>query len=140
MNSKIFTLLLLSLVSIGMVNAQKIKIKKNIASVDDKPYVKVEKESGSMSIYSLDGDDEIIFLKLYDPTPNDKSKPDSYFIIRFIDFDKEVEIGGKSRKGILKMFFKAKVINDNGKIDEERMKKFISKYGSDISKNKIYIN
>jgi len=132
----LFTLFAFSQTSL----AQKVKVKKGIAYVDGKPYVKAEKESGNMSIYALDGDDEIIFLKLYDPTPRDKSTSDSYFIVRFIDFDKEVEIDGKSRKGILKMLYKSKIINEDGNINEEKMKKFISKYGSDVSKNKVYIN
>lgn len=120
--------------------SQKVKIKKDIAYVDGNPYLKVEKEAGNMSVYGLDGDDEIIYLKWYDPTPSNNRNLDDYYIVRFIDFDEEVEIEDKTRKGILKMLFKGKVVDSDGKLNEERMKKFISKYGSDASKNKLYLN
>jgi len=93
-----------------------------------------------MSIYGLDEDDEIIFLKWYDPTPSNNRNLDDYYIVRFIDFNEEVEIDDKSRKGIVKMLFKGKVVDSDGKINKERMDKFISKYGSDESKNKVYLN
>ncbi|WP_428741460.1 hypothetical protein [Tenacibaculum sp.] len=118
--------------------AQKVKIKKGIALVDGKEYVKVEKESGNMSVYGLNSGDEIIFMKYIDPTPQNKQNHDSYYIVRFIDFDSEVEISRKTRKGILKMLYKGKVINGDS-IDKAKMKSFISKYGSDESKNKLYI-
>lgn len=119
--------------------AQKVKIKKDIVYVDGKKYVKAERESGNMSIYSLNEDEEeLVFIKLYDPTPNNKTRNDSYYIVRFIEANVEVEISGKSRKGIIKMLYKGKVIKD-GEIDQKRLKSFVSKYGSDESANKIYI-
>ncbi len=114
--------------------AQKVKIKKGIAYVDKKPFVKAERESGSMSVYPLNSDDEIIYIKYQDPTPDNNRNHDSYYIVRFIDYDKEVEISYKSRKAILKMLFKSKVIDESGTINEVKMKKFLSKYGSDLSK------
>ena len=140
MKTKILLALLVSFAFAQISSAQKVKIKKGIAYVDKKPYVKVERESGNMSIYPLEGDDEIIFLKLHDPTPNNNQNLDDYYIVRFIDSGKEVEIDDKSRKGILKMIYKAKIVNKDGTLNEEKMKKFITKYGSDVSKNKLYIN
>lgn len=123
------------------VNAQKVKIKKDIAYVDGEEYVKVEKEDGNMSIYSLDEEEELVYLKWYDPTPgyqtSRSAQGDGYYIVRFIEFDVEVELD-ETRKKIIKMLYKGKVIQ-NGKIDEEKLKNFVSKYGSDESKGKLYI-
>ena len=119
------------------VSAQKVKIKKGIAYVDDVEYVKVEKEAGNMSVYSLEDEEELVYIKYYDPTPSNKQNHDSYHIVRFIEFDVEVELD-ETRKKIIKMLYKGKVIKD-GKIDEDRLKNFVSKYGSDESRNKLYI-
>ncbi len=119
------------------ISAQKVKIKKGIAYIDGEEYVKVEKESGNMSIYSLTDDDEIVYIKYYDPTPSNKQNHDSYHIVRFIEHDVEVELD-ETRNKIIKMLYKGKVIQ-NGEIDKERLKNFVSKYGSDESKNKLYI-
>jgi hypothetical protein len=120
----LFVIFTFSQVSFG----QKIKVKNGIVSVDGKSYVKTEKESGNMSIYALDGDEEIIFFKRHDPTPNNNQNQDDYFIVRFIDYNNDVNISGKTKKGILKMLFNSKVINGDGTINEEKMKKFVSKY------------
>ncbi|MCG8573626.1 MAG: hypothetical protein MI810_01985 [Flavobacteriales bacterium] len=119
--------------------AQNVKIKKDIAYVDGVEYVKVEKQAGNMSIYGLDGEEELIYIKFYDPTPSNKENHDSYYIVRFLDHGLEAEFSGMTRKGVLKKLYNGKVIKDN-KIDEEKMKKFVTKYGTDESKNKIYIN
>ncbi|WP_299114780.1 hypothetical protein [uncultured Winogradskyella sp.] len=119
------------------LQAQKVKIKKGIAYVDGVEYVKVERESGDMSIYSIQDDEEIIFIKYHDPTPNNKQNMDSYDIVRFVDFDVEVELK-ETRKKIIKMLYKGKVIKD-GKIDKDRLKKFVTKYGSDESRGKLFI-
>jgi len=120
----LFTLVVFSQVSFG----QKIKVKKGIAYVDGKEYVKTEKNAGNMSIYALNGDDEIIFLKYYDPTPSNDQNRDNYYIVRFIDDNKKVDILNKTRKGILKLLFKGNVINEDGTINDEKMNKFVSKY------------
>ena len=129
----IFTLIVFSLSSFG----QKVKIKKGIASIDGIPYVKTEKEAGNLSIYGLKSDSELIFIKYYDPTPDNLQNTDWYYIVRFLESKKELEIL-KSLKGIIKLLYKDKVINENGTINEEKMDVFISKYGSDISGRSPY--
>ena len=134
-----FILIFFSLLAFSNLSfAQKIKIKKGIVTVDKIKYVKIETEhyGNDISVYDLNGNNELVFIK-YMSSNNENTN--SYFIVRFIDFKKEAEVRAISKKGILKKLYKANVIIENN-IDEINMEKFVSKYGSDESKNKYLIN
>jgi len=127
--------ILIALFAFNVANAQKIKLKRGFIYADGDKYAKYEKEAGNMSIYSLDEEEEeLVYLKFYDPTPSIRDNGDGYFIVRFLDSGDEVEIQ-KSRRGIIKLLVKNKVIKDN-KVDKERLKRFVNKYGNDSFRNR----
>ncbi|WP_396157044.1 hypothetical protein [Flavobacterium sp.] len=110
--------------------AQKIKIKDNIAYVDEKPFLKVSdcgifKEECSIS--NLDGK-EIIFLdNLTDPR-----RPGTYFRAVFIGLNTTIEIK-QSLKTLLEILYKNKVVGDDGTLIRDNVKILFEKYGNRIS-------
>jgi len=129
LKTPVFVLFIIMMISSTNILAQKVKIKKGTVFVDGTEYVKVDKEAGNMSVYSLVDGEEIIYMEFNDPTPQNNQNKDAYFVVRFLEYKKEVEFQFRTRKGILKLLYNGKVIQD-GIIDKEKMERFISKYGS----------
>ncbi len=110
--------------------AQKVKIKDNIAYVDDKPYVKVSdcgifKEECSIS--NLDGKEIIFIDNLTDPR-----RPGSYFRVVFIGLNTTIEIK-QLMKPFVETLYKNNVIGADGKLIPESVKTMLEKYGNNIS-------
>lgn len=124
-------LLLLITISVSLPSvAQKIKIKDNIAYVDDKPYVKVSdcgmfKEECSIS--NLDGKEIIFIDNLTDPR-----RPGTYFRVVFIGLNTTIEIK-QLMKPFLETLYKNKVVSEEGKLVPESVKIMSEKYGNRIS-------
>lgn len=89
-----------------------------------------------MSIYGLNEENEMIYIKHMSFVD---SRCDSYYIVRFLDFEMEAEIRSISIKDIIRKLYRAEVIVGN-KIDEVKMRKFVYKYGSDESKRRYFFN
>jgi hypothetical protein len=120
----------------GHSDAQKVKIKKGIAYVDGKPYLKfVREKPGQGSFYSLDGENEFVFLKFYDPTPDNNQNNDSYWIVRLIDTGQEVEFSQATKAQIVRAIYNSKIISDD-KLIPEKVQKFVNKYGADSNRNR----
>ena len=130
---KIFkTLLLLTIITLNIQysSAQKVRIKDNIAYVDEKPYVKVSdcgmfKEECSIS--NLDGKEIIFIDNLTDPR-----KPGSYFRVVFIGLNTTIEIK-QLMKPLVETLYKNKVVGEDGKLIPENVKILSEKYGNRIS-------
>jgi hypothetical protein len=110
--------------------AQKVKIKDNIAYVDDKPYVKVSdcgifKEECSIS--NLDGKEIIFIDSLTDPR-----RPGSYFRVVFIGLNTTIEIK-QLMKPFVETLYKNNVVGADGKLNPESVKTMLEKYGNNIS-------
>ena len=110
--------------------AQKVKIKDNIAYVDDKPYVKVSdcgmfKEECSIS--NLEGKEIIFIDNLTDPR-----KPGSYFRVVFTGLNTTIEIK-QLMKPFVETLYKNKVVGEDGKLIPENVKILAEKYGNRIS-------
>jgi hypothetical protein len=118
------------LLSAQFTSAQKVKIKDNIAYVDDKPYVKVSdcgmfKEECSIS--NLDGKEIIFIDNLTDPR-----RPGSYFRVVFIGLNTTIEIK-QLMKPFVETLYKNNVIGADGKLVPESVKTMLEKYGNNIS-------
>ena len=110
--------------------AQKVKIKDNIAYVDDKPYVKVSdcgifKEECSVS--NLDGK-EIIFID----SLTDSRRPGTYYRAVFIGLDTTIEIK-QTMKSFVETLYKNNVVGPDGRLIPESVKIMLEKYGNRIS-------
>lgn len=110
--------------------AQKVKIKDNIAYVDDKPYLKVSdcgmfKEDCSIS--NLEGKEIIFINHLTDPR-----KPGTYFRAVFIGLNTTIEIK-QTMKPFVETLFKNNVVGEDGKLNPENVKILLEKYGNRIS-------
>jgi len=110
--------------------AQKVKIKDNIAYVDDKPYVKVSdcgmfKEDCSIS--NLDGKEIIFIDHLTDPR-----RPGTYFRVVFIGLNITIEIK-QLMKPFVETLYKNNVVGEDGKLIPENVKIMLEKYGNRIS-------
>lgn len=138
--------LLLSFLLIGLAGFSqkvKVKIKDNIATINGEPFLKIEsQEMNTMSsIYLLDSDEEIIFIsrgEYYDRAEITESNPKgrvSWAEINFLGLKVKCEIGGKTRKGLIKLFYQNKIFVD-GKLNEENAQRFCEKYGMKFSENR----
>jgi hypothetical protein len=130
---KIFkTLLILTTITLSsqFSLAQKVKIKDNIAYVDDKPYLKVSdcgmfKEECSIS--NLDGKEIIFIDNLTDPR-----RPGSYFRVVFIGLNTTIEIK-QLMKAFVETLYKNNAVGPDGKLIPENVKILLEKYGNNIS-------
>ena len=110
--------------------AQKVKIKDNIAYVDDKPYVKVSdcgmfKEECSIS--NLDGKEIIFIDNLTDPR-----RPGTYFRVVFIGLNTTIEIK-QLMKPFVETLYKNNAVGTDGELIAENVKILSEKYGNRIS-------
>lgn len=127
---KAILLLAVIVCSTQFTSAQKIKIKDNIAYVDDKPYVKVSdcgmfKEDCSIS--NLDGKEIIFIDHLTDPR-----RPGTYFRVVFIGLNTTIEIK-QLMKPFVETLYKNNVVGEDGKLIPENVKIMLEKYGNRIS-------
>jgi len=110
--------------------AQKIKVKDNIAYVDEKPYVKVSdcgmfKEECSIS--NLEGKEIIFVNNLKDPR-----RPGTYFRVVFIGLNTTIEIK-QTMKPLLETLYTNNAIGEDGTLIPENVKILFEKYGNRIS-------
>jgi hypothetical protein len=127
---KPIVIILVFLFSIPFTNAQKVKIKDNIAYVDEKPYLKVSdcgmfKEECSIS--NLQGK-EIIFIT----SQTDPRRPGTYFRAVFIGLNTTIEIK-QTMKPFVETLFKNNVVSEDGTLIPENVKILFEKYGNRIS-------
>lgn len=129
-NNLIKTIFFFLIISINLYG-QNVKIKKDIAYVNDKEYLKFENcgaFSDTCSIKNLNNE-EIIFITV-DKVPRDTRY--TYDKVKFLGFDKTIE-SRESRKDLVKIFYINKVVDENGNLNEDSVNKVVEKYGNDIS-------
>ena len=143
---KVFGIISFFLIFTTSIHAQKVKIKKDIAIVDDIEFLDLtECNSLSCTFKTLNGKEvlSVQWESFEKPNPvkrNPKSKApyqstvnETYAIINFFDFDLEFETELTARKAIIKEVFNNNIIDSEGNISEENAKRFAKKYGKDIS-------
>jgi hypothetical protein len=114
--------------------SQDIKLKKGIVTVDNVNWLKYDGCGGwdqVCTVYNLNGE-EIIYMKLL-------SKPDTvdqkYWKVNFLGINKSVDLDFSEGFGLingklLKKFYDAKVVNEDGTLNEERVQRMVEKYGT----------
>ena len=129
-NLKPIVILVLMALSTPFATAQKVKIKDNIAYVDDKPYLKVSdcgmyKEDCSIS--NLDGKVIITIDKL----PN-QAKPGTYLQIVFKGLNTNIELNTTMSR-IVKLLYKNNAVDKEGNLIPENVKLIATKYTREYS-------
>ena len=131
----IFTVLFLTL-SISLIQAQKIKIKKGVIYVDEEKCLTTDGDPINISFYDSDGE-EIIFMKYLD----DKRDGESYMKVTFLD--QKLSFTSKSiiftRKMLIRRLLNTKTI-ESCKLNKDKVERFILKYDEDIESDDINVN
>lgn len=143
----------LALIIASLSSGQKIKIKKDIVSVDGKEYVKVSKDpvaDDCYNIMSLDGKD-LFYLKFNtykDPKEVDykynKMGIVSYFEVMSADlntvyFETDLThclMGCENTDNFVKMIYGGRVLKEDGSIDMNRLEILSKKAGFEYSKKR----
>lgn len=137
-------LLLLMLLGFSTTsNAQKVKIKNEIATVDGEDYVKVISPPmvNEVSIYELNSEDEIIFMQYFnysDPSKVSNGNPQGmvrWVEVKFLNENLVCEISTRTPKGLIKVLYENNIFVD-GKLNVENAQKFVTKYGTSFTDNK----
>ena len=136
---KIFLFLLLSFSLLSF--SQKFKFKNQEVLVDGNLWLKYDGCGGFNTFCSLTNTtsgDEILFTKIIrDSGAESKTAANSngdlvYFEVSFLGLDKKIELQ-KSYKSIVELLYKAKVVNDDQTLNEEKVDLLIEKYGTEFS-------
>ena len=127
---KIISALFLIVLSVQFSSGQKVRIKDNIAYVDDKPYLKVSncgmyKEDCSIS--NLEGK-EIIAI---DRMPN-QTKPGTYLHIVFKGLNTSIEMN-ITMGPLVKILYKNNAVDKEGNLIPENVKGIATKYTREYS-------
>lgn len=121
---------------LGIVQAQKIKIKKGVIYVDDQKCLTTDGDPVNISFYNLDGE-EIVFMKYLD----DKRDGDNYMRVTFLNQKKSFT--SKSiiftKKMLIRRLLNTKTI-ENCELNEDKVERFILKYDEDIESDDINVN
>jgi hypothetical protein len=142
------SMLIVSCFSFG----QKIKIKKNIAFVDGKEFVKVIEDPASTDSYSITNlnDKELFYLKINeykDPKEVDykynKDGSVNYFEVLSPDFNTiyfESNVGGclmcNLTTDFIKNLYFAKIVDENGEINKDKLEILSKKIGFTYSQKR----
>lgn len=143
---KKFATLFFILLSVSLINAQKVKFKKGDVLIDGVKILKYDVDGNNYSLLTQE-DDEILFMKFIDNN-TEYYRGDDYLKLNFVEFEIIVEttdidwiyeVGTKRShlKKILKLILKEKVINKNGVINKERLEKFHTKYDEKVTERTI---
>jgi CRISPR/Cas system endoribonuclease Cas6 (RAMP superfamily) len=145
---KIITILVLLVSFFGF--SQKVKFKKEKVIIDDVEVFAYEKEGFMYTFSTLSSVEFISVLStIYqerNPAHYNQNNPQAYRFpallnkevntVKFLKSGREL-FTDLSDKEIIKAVFKAKLVNENGEIDEEKLDVFITKYNNENLKLKI---
>jgi len=145
---RIITVLFLVLSTVAF--SQKVKFKKDKVIIDDVEMYNYDRE-GFMTTFSTLSSQEFMsvlitqyqtrnesYYQMKDPEKYSISpyKTENVFTVKFLQSGKEM-FTQMSDKEVIKAFFKANLMDENGKIDEEKLDVFITKYNNENLKLKI---
>lgn len=143
---KIFFTALLFVLGSSYVMAQekKVEIKNDKVLADGVAILKYEKINAIQhSFYSLQNDDEILLLRIFNNETPDYVN-DDYFSLNFLTEKVKVETGDfshiaafmnskKSMEKLVKWLLKEKVLNADGTLNHDKLEIFYEKYNEDIT-------
>ncbi|QHI35868.1 hypothetical protein IMCC3317_12160 [Kordia antarctica] len=125
-------LVILLLFVSGTMLAQKVKFKKDKIVLDGEKVLSFERENLGMifTVYSLNGEDELIFMQ-YNRNATENYDDDDYLKILFLDSEVLIEsnsLRDDTWKSVMRLLFKNKVLNKAGEINLKSLRKFKLKY------------
>ncbi len=130
------TLLLLMILSIGILQAQKIKFKKGIVSIDGKECLKYDSSDPNNVMISNINENQTVFLKFIRTGIGHNGG----LFTKIIFVEQEKSFTSKSyvfsKKLLVKKLIKDKVLSDC-EFDESKIDKFIMRYDENIESNLI---
>lgn len=126
----VLTVFLLSFSLLGF--SQKIKLKKGDVLVDDVVWLKYDGCGGWNQMCSLlnKNGEEIIYMNLLED-PYDANK--KYWKVKFLGTQQTIELEYAMNGGLLKKFYDAKVVGEDGTLVEEKVQRMVEKYGNSFS-------
>ena len=142
---KIYHVVLIMFLFSNVVDAQKIKYSKGLVTLDGKPYVKLIKKvkyiivHNNFWVQNLDGK-ELMSAEVKERITNQWNKQkykyedvtSYYYVIHFKESEAKVVLNRQfSKKGLIKMILKNKLIIDN-QIDPVAERKYILDYGGSL--------
>jgi hypothetical protein len=116
----------------GTLLAQKVKFKKDKIVLDGEKVLSFEREElgRKFTVYSLNGEDELIFMQ-YNENATEDYDDDDFKRILFLDSEILIESNSlrtNTWKSVMRLLFKNKVLNKAGEINLKNLRKFKLKY------------
>jgi hypothetical protein len=146
---KVLVILFLSISFLGF--SQKVKLKKDKVIIDDVETYNYEREGLLTTFSTLNSSEEFISVlsteyqtknDAYYRTPNPSKygispmRAEFVFTVKFLKSGKEL-FTEMAPKEVIKAVFKANLVDENGKIDDEKLDVFITKYNNENLRLKI---
>jgi len=131
-------LLLMTIMCYNLMNAQKVKLKKEFIYIDDVKVFKYEKNAGEgwLTIIDLDNDNEIIFIRENDNGTD--YRDDDYTQYKFLKEDIIIEISTYNYwKNHVKFLYKNKCFDLDGKVDMNKVQNTFDKFDEKITDRTI---
>ena len=137
MKNTIKLVLFLFIATTSTINAQKVKLKKGKAIIEDTHVFNCEKGTAEwVSLMDKETDEELIFVRI---EYGSKQGKQDYTIYKFIKEDIVVEISGYNLlKNHVKFLYKNKVFDLNGKLNLSKIKSLKAKFDEDITSRTSY--
>lgn len=134
MKLKLLFVVFVSFFAFSNVEAQKVKFKKDKVELDGEQVFGFDRRElgDEISIYSLDEEDELIFMIL-DRNGTKTYNDDNFIKIVFIEQKVTIESSALAQdtwKSVLKKMFKQKVLTKDGKVNGDKIEIFNAKYGN----------
>jgi hypothetical protein len=132
-------------------NAQKVKLKKGVVTIDKVEYLKYEKVNGSKYFFSTLDDEEFLSITFekygtgkHHAVRNPVAGQDTeiyhhYSVFKFLDNDEigeEFEVDEARIKKLILMMKKSKIIVD-GKLSVDKAKRMIEKYSEKVTERRF---
>lgn len=138
-NINFIALILFSFFSLSCFS-QKIKLKKGEVLVDEVVWLKYQDCGAFQSTCSLlnKENEEIIFFKFISvkgAEPRTQANPEGtlrYVEISFLGEKKKIEVQ-KTQKDCIELLYNAKVVNEDGTLNSEKVERLVEKYGKEFS-------
>jgi len=139
--NKNLLLLVIAIVISSYGYSQKVKLKKGKVLVDGKEILKYEKQSlgSEITLYSLEDEDEIADF-IHDRNGTNSYVEDDFKKLFFSRDEIKIEssrLRARGWKYIIKTLLKNKVLDLEGNIDTEKLKKFAKKYDENITNRTV---
>ena len=131
-------LLLITIMCYNLINAQKVKLKKEFVYIDDVQVFKYEKNAGDgwLTLYDLDNNEEVIFIRENDNGTD--YRDDDYTQYKFLKENIIIEISTYNYwKNYVKFLYKNKCFDLDGKVNLKKVQNTFNKFDENITDRTI---